>query len=102
MKNQNPLEIARELPSGVTAKSALSFPSLIANPFDQSQSLPKMTLAPSSFLHVTRPSRGIDEAWVHDGFVAGPLAGRGQTLLWKRLADGRWVETSQIISSWIS
>jgi len=55
-----------------------------------------------SRLDVTRPSRGMAEAVVHSGLIAGPLAGSGAAVLWRRREDGSWAETEEVVVRWIS
>jgi hypothetical protein len=55
-----------------------------------------------SRLDVTRPSQNVDEAVVHSGTIAGPLAGSGAAVLWRRRDDGSWAETDEVVVRWIS
>ncbi len=55
-----------------------------------------------SRLDVTRPSRGVDEAVVHSGVIAGPLAGSGAAVLWRRRDDESWAQTDEVVVRWIS
>ncbi len=57
---------------------------------------PRMTLI------VTHPTQGTAEAVVHSGVVAGPMAGQGQSMVWKKQEDGRWVETGECVARWLS
>ena len=55
---------------------------------------------PEYNLHISRPSSTEVTALVHAGSNPAPLIGGGATLLWKRQADGSWIETDQLVSSW--
>lgn len=57
---------------------------------------------PHFILDISRPSVGTDVAWVHSGDQATPLAGGGETTVWKRQPDGSWIETGEVVSSWVS
>jgi len=64
--------------------------------------LPVSLPAGLSRLDVTRPSQGVSEAVIHTGLIAGPLAGSGEAVLWRRRDDGSWVETGEVVVRWIS
>ncbi len=57
---------------------------------------------PEYILDISRPSAGRDSAFVHAGEHPAPLIGYGETKLWMHPEDGRWVETDDLVSSWIS
>ncbi len=57
---------------------------------------------PRTLLTITRPTQGVGEAVVHSGVIAGPMAGQGQSMVWRRQEDGRWVETSECVARWLS
>ncbi len=53
-------------------------------------------------LIITRPTQGTAAAVVHNGVVAGPMAGQGQSMVWEKQEDGRWVETGEGGARWLS
>jgi hypothetical protein len=53
-------------------------------------------------LEVRRPSTSQATVLVMTGSNPAPLAGRGELRIWKRQADGSWIETDEIVGSWIS
>ena len=55
-----------------------------------------------SYLDISRPSLDEQRALVHEGGVAGPTVGSGETRWWARQADGNWQETEKVFSKWIS
>ena len=53
------------------------------------------------YLTVSRPSKGQKTALVHKGNGATGNIGYGETRVWKRVR-GKWVETEEIVSRWLS
>jgi hypothetical protein len=70
--------------------------------FQSGNPLPISTPTGLSRLDVTRPSQGVSEAVIHAGIIAGPLAGSGAAVLWRRQEDGSWTETDEVVVRWIS
>jgi len=66
------------------------------------KSLPVSLPVGLSRLDVTRPSQGVSEAVIHSGLIAGPLAGSGAAVLWRRQDDGSWAETDEVVVRWVS
>ena len=54
------------------------------------------------YLDVERPSCGKSKVLVHAGFSAPPSAGSGETRYWIKNADGKWVESEETYSRWIT
>ena len=54
------------------------------------------------YIDLERPSQGRSKALVHIGFSAPPNAGSGETRYWVKNADGKWVESEEIFSRWIT
>lgn len=57
---------------------------------------------PIHILDISRPSVNTNQAYVHAGRSPAPMIGGGETRLWKRQEDGEWIETDQIVSSWVT
>ncbi len=57
---------------------------------------------PEHILEISRPSAGSRTAFVHAGGHPAPLVGYGETKVWIQQDDGSWVETDEVVSSWIS
>ena len=55
----------------------------------------------SDTITISRPSRGVHTALVYRGQSA-PFAGTGATRRWVRGDDGRWAETGEFTSRWLS
>lgn len=53
------------------------------------------------YLTVSRPSKGQKTALVHKGDGATGNVGYGETRVWKRVR-GKWIETEEIVSRWLS
>lgn len=54
------------------------------------------------YLEVSRPSLGVSRGLVHAGMSAPLGAGSGETRAWVRAADGRWVETDEVLARWLA
>jgi hypothetical protein len=59
-------------------------------------------LFPQHILQVSRPSASQSTAIVHAGSNPAPLSGSGEARIWKKQADGSWVETAEVVSQWRS
>jgi hypothetical protein len=57
---------------------------------------------PIHILDISRPSVNTTQAYVHAGRSPAPLIGGGETRLWTRQENGEWIETDQIVSSWVT
>jgi hypothetical protein len=53
------------------------------------------------YLTMSRPSKGQKTALVHNGMGGSPNIGYGETRVWKRVR-GKWVQTEEIVSRWLS
>ncbi|MDY7041910.1 MAG: hypothetical protein SVX38_13720 [Chloroflexota bacterium] len=68
--------------------------------------LPGIGILPAArsynYLDVSRPSKGERRALIHWGVSGGGFFGSGETRYWERQADGRWAETEETVSRWLS